>query len=1069
MTIYNIPHYILTEYNKTQIKSNIAPSPHDGTVISFAEGKNGRDSFPKTYSMPWSGIKKRVIDKAIRHADKTTIPGMHGCTFVPNPTSKKHDQAIDRYWLMLDFDTSGCDPVYIMNQIKQYVYMGWTSYSSNAPSKNGGMNQHRLKFALPIKTPVPLADWGDDDNAPDGWMRDALNGVVEELGFIGVNKWDQTARTFAHIQYMPGFNRDTTYKNARGNPQIDIWINDDVGTSFIDLYALCPKPITAPAKAPKPATSSQTTGQATGVASTPIGAPAGADEGLSDMDKAFIARCKLDPGLRQAVVDMVLNTKWLTRSSYGTGLDAYGNDDKTLTLPSMCCAIQLIGCNPKQWGDIYNHMTSGLAIAASNTASEVWGKQWHRKDKLIISLTNNKIMQLHHKQHFGYTTNTIDYAAYTAERIAAEKITDTKAVNYLTAADLSSSAKVTVVIGDTGIGKTTAVKGITCANVRIAVPTQLIRDQQSDDSIQTYDSAHKIKFEDETKPEWFVLDETHNLPTMGFRAAAEIKIYDHIQDKAMQYSKVILLSATLDVAMARMIAKINSGVIDDADIEIIKRTKLNGPKKYYRVVEKANPKYDYTQILTQQIVDELRKGRLVYVVNDSGKINEKVSEALREMKVDTMVVSRDAINNNRNTKYTKFCRNLHDFVTSDKFKMIPSVDTDDEDELRDSSVDVIITTRIGCEGVNVCDDVDAVSIICVGDLDPTYIRQSSGRFRNAKSIDVIHLQSNIRKTPDIDGYIAKRRYEMAARLEGVKLWMASNPEPTYADWLRFASSGLKTESAWAQAHIEDGIWFDKDTCSIREVSELANLTLQAAIDKAKFYADPKCQEIYMECAGFIVGCMQFVDYVDNEVIESLDKVKEEIQSNNKKTKDEKIAEWTAGLTKVFEELNGAPLTGLAIKKLAKLLLVDPSIIAKVNNLVKPEERVKWMVDSAINGWNCDEIAWRYVSDTSDIVKVIGLKYPSGKFLTPLDCGDVAQDVLTEQIKRMHAYGITDIHTRLAASTSIWASCADKVDFTTGTILNKKGFSQWISRNGFLNLEKAKTRIGGKQVMGHEVI
>jgi hypothetical protein len=1065
MHIYTTPHYILTEYNKTQIKNDIAPSPHDGTIISFAEGKNGYDSFPITYSMQWADIKKRVIDK-------NTIPGMHGCTFKPNATSKTHDQAIDRYWLMLDFDTSGCDPVYIMDKIKQYVYMGWTSFSSNAPSKNGGMNQHRLKFAVPIKTPVPLADWGDDDNAPDGWMRDALNGVVEELGFIGVNRWDQTARTFAHIQYMPGFNRDTAYTNERGNPQIDIWINDDVGTSFIDLYALCPKPITAPAKVQKPATSSQTSGQATGVASTPLGVPAGAAEGLSDMDKAFIAKCKLSATMRQEVVDMVLATPWLTRSSYGTGLDAYGNEDKTLTLTSMCCAIQLIGSNTKQWGDIYNHMTSGLTVSASNTAAQTWGKQWNRKNKLIISLTNNKIMQLHHKKQFGYTTNTIDYAAYTAERIAAETVPDTKAVVYLDENDLTSSAKVTVVIWDTGIGKTTALKKLQKsgkANVRTAVPTQIVRDQQSDDSIQTYDSVHKIIFEDDSKPEVFALDEAHNLPTMGFRAAAEIKTYDHIQDKAMRYSKIILLSATLDVAMARMIAKINSGVIDDADIEIIKRTKLNGPKKYYRVVEKANPKYDYTQILTQQIVDELHKGRLVYVVNDSGKINEKVSEALREMKVDTMVVSRDAINNNKNTKYTKFCRNLHDFVTTDDFKMIPSVDIDDEGEMRESSVDVIITTRIGCEGVNVCDEVDAVSIICVGDLDPTYIRQSSGRFRKAKSIDVIHLQSNIRKTPDIDGYIAKRRYEMAARLEGVKLWMASNPDPTYADWLRFASSGLKTESAWAQAHIEDGIWFDKESCSVREVSQLAELTLQATIDKAKFYADPRCQEIYMECAGFIIEAMQLVDYVDIDVIEALDKVKEEIQSNNKKTKDEKIAEWTAGLNKVFEELNGAPLTGLAIKKLAKLLLVDPSIIAKVNNLVEPDERVKWMVDSAINGWHCDEIAWRYVSDTSDIVRVIGLKYPSGKFLTAIECGEVAQDVLTEQIKRMHAYGITDIQTRLAASTSIWASCADKVDFSTGTVLNKKGFSQWISRNGFLNLEKSKTRIGGKQVMGHEVI
>ena len=962
---------------------------------------------------------------------KEPLPYYTNCSVRNNYRHK--DSAIEIGIIFIDLDEGTNTQAIFNNLLANYKYIAWTT-ASHLHNGNGA----RLRIALFLEKPHDPIDFEDYSESVTNWINESA---------IGDEYWlDKSCTVVSQAAIPPLYNQHVG--------TIDIWTNIGPGTTCFDLTSLTP--IAAPPKAPKAPTGSQTTVQATGVASTPLGSPAGAAEGLSAMDKRFIAECKTNPVWRQEIVDMVLKTTWLTHSSYQSrGTDQNGNHDPTLTLSSMCCAIQLIGCAQTQWDDIYKHMTSGLTVPTSNTAAETWKKQWNREDKLIISI--KKLMNLHHKKKFGLLAEPLDYAAYRAERIEAETVTDTKEVEYLSVEDLTSPAKVTIVIGDTGIGKTTAVKGITSANVRIAVPTQLIRDQQSDESIQTYDSVHKIKFEDDTKPEWFVLDEAHNLPSMSFRAAAEIKLYDHIRDMGMQYSKVIILSATLDTAMAMRISLINSGVMGMDDIEIIKRTKLNGPKKYYRVVEKETDGYKYTQILLQQVLDEIAKNRLVYVVNDNGAANEAVASALNKMAIPTMSVSRTRITNNKATEFTDFDRNLHDFVTTDDF------------EMGAHGLKVIITTQLGCEGVNVCDEVDAVSLIVVGDLNPTHIRQSSGRFRRAKVIDMVHIQSDKRKKVDTEKYIAARKLAFDNRLSASKYWLATNPEPTYKEWLKHASSSVKAESEWAKAYIEDGVWFDKEKLELRDVRELAEITLQADVDKAKFYNDQVCQEIYMECAGFIIGERVSGDYICDQVIYIMDEVGEALSEERKSTKAAKISKFTEGLTKMFDKLDGKPIPPSAYAGIAKLLGVDTSIVIKIDNLVRQDEKTKWMVDAAVNCWNCDEIAWRYVSDSSDIVRAIGKKYPAGEFLTPIDCGEVAQDILHEQIKRMGAMGVTDIAARLSAKSSIWDSCRKKIDFASGKVIDKKGFSQWLGRNGFLNLEKHKPRVKGKQVEGYLVV
>ena len=480
-------------------------------------------------------------------------------------------------------------------------------------------------------------------------------------------------------------------------------------------------------------------------------------------------------------------------------------------------------------------------------------------------------------------------------------------------------------------------------------------------------------------PEWFVLDEVHNLPTMGFRAEALIKSYDNIKDNAFKYAKVILLSATLDAAMAQMIASINSDIIDASDIEVIKRTKLNGPIKTYQVVERNCDAWNYNHILMQMIMDQVISGRLVYVVHDNGKSNAAIAAALDSKGVNTMCVSRENI-----TKILELPTNkrdaLTDFIESDKFKM------------KSHNLNCIITTRIGCEGVNVCDVVDSVSVIVVGDLDPTYIRQSSGRFRNAKNIDVMHLQQNIRKNPDIAGWINKRKLEIATRKTSVQYWCANNVKPSYADWVKFAGNGIKLESDWQKAFVEDGIWFDKTSNSVREVPEIAEITMKAAVDKAKFYADPKCQEIYMAEAGFQIIDGLVVDFVDDEYIAAIGDAQDEVKAFAKQSEADKRVKFKDILDKYISM--HFDIKPHHYKNLSKQLGMDDSVMMAIDNMISDiSDKVSWLIDAAVYGWTSSEVKWKYVSDSSEVVKAVSAQYPVGTsaFKVPSPCAAEASE------------------------------------------------------------------------------
>lgn len=1036
--------YKINENNKEEIATLVTTSTFDSHTITFSRAANCMDNNVITQTTDWECFKKIAICEQYQTVQqKANVPAFFPVSFIPNAPKKTHEYAIDRYFLTLDFDKPGFDFNDLYPIIKDYVWIAHESYNAFVPEKG---NCQRLKVWIPLSSPVPITYWGDSTTWTNGWMRVAIIEWTNSIGLVGSLQPDSSAHTFAQYQASPALNPKSTQLEQDGKHYAKVYVNDDSGTALLDPYKTWPKPLqqTAPAMALNPSTSNDQEEEADQAVPTE----------LTPVELQFVQRCKLDKTIVQEVIDLLCSYDWLTKSSYQSqGLDEKGKHDPRFTLVNMCCALQLIGVTKNQWRQVHKHMTSKLG-RSTNSADQVWTAEYNRQNKLLISINNNKIMKLHHKQHFGLTRTPINYAQYRQERIDAEYVEDTKAIEYLSPTDLSSDKKVTVVIGDTGIGKTSAVKNIRHANARIAVPTKLIKQQQQDNQIQTYDSAHKIDF-DFTMPEWFVLDEVHNLPTMGFRSEALIKCYDNIKDEASKYKKVILLSATLDTAMAQMIARINSDISESDDIEVIKRTKLNGPKKTYRVVERSCDAWKYNDVLIQTICDQVKLGKLVYVVNDNGKINAEIGKALDTIGIDTMCVSRENIDNVADLP-TIECDALTEFIESDKFKM------------KDHNLKCILTTRIGCEGVNVCDDVDAVSVIAVGDLDPTYIRQSSGRFRNAKNIDVLHIQQHIRKTPDIDAWINKRKLEISTRKTSVQYWCATNPKPSYADWVKFAGNGIKLESEWQRAFVEDGMWFDKTTNRVREVPEIAEIVMQAAIDKAKFYADPKCQEIYMAEAGFDVQEGIIVDYVEEQLIKALSKASEDVKAYAKKSEADKRAKCKDILDKYLKV--HSHIKPSHYNSLAKKLGMDEGVIMAVDNMVSDlEEKLKWIANAAVHGWTSDEVKWKYVSDSSEVVKAVATHYPVGTWFAPSDLGGLVEFILKAQIDRMSKFGYTDISTRLSATTSIWYDKLEKIDVNTGSVTKPLGWSNWLIRNGFVNLEKSRKRGGGKQVEGYVVV
>lgn len=1044
MSIYLKQNY---PYTRTDLSSvtDIEQSPYDNDIMEYSivlgfgnyQRQNINNASYKNFKQFCVDLAKEdpIIDPKTNTQNKDWQWGMIPVHFKDPNIGKTNANAYNRKVLNLDFDEMK-DKTWadIALLLSPYQYFAWTTFNDGMPGKG-----RRYRISMMLEDTFPTnSDWDIYADSIVQWIKS--NGFqLDKNGSV----------TYCQLAILPAINdligTITFHWNEGVNTKKLSVIND---IPFVDTVTKAVKAPTSSANNSDDAdTPDDDSDQVEPAELTPI-------------ELIFLNKCKTDKSIAQDIVNIILSHPWLTKSSYQSqGLDANGKHYKPFTLCNMCCALQLIGCDKQQWRTVYRHMTSNLGRTPSNDAEQVWTKQYNRTDRKIWSINNLKFMNLQHKQKFGLSPLSINKIEYRNERKQAEYVADSKAVDYLSPDDLKSDKKVTVVIGDTGIGKTTAVSALsTDYNVRIAVPTKLIRDQQGKHEIQTYDSALNINFDDATKPEWFVLDEVHNLPSMSYRTDALVKCYDNIKDDASKYNKVILLSATLDAAMAQMLASINSDIIDSSDIEVIKRIKLNGPIKTYRVVERAHSGYQYNHILIQLIAEENAKGKLVYVVHDNGAMNKQVAKALTDMGIRTMSVSRDEINalSNADSKDNPTRAELLQFVTTKDFVM------------KDHGLDCIIGTRICCEGVNVCDVVDSVSVIVVGDLDPTYIRQSSGRFRNAKGIDVLHLQQAINRIPDIASYIRKRELEIDTRKATMQYWLSTNPIPTVQDWGRFVGNGLKVESKHEQACLEDGWYFDKKSQNpVRYIEELPKIVLNAFIDKAKFYADVECQEIYMEEAGFIIDSGLIVNHINPAYEIAMDDAKEEVKAIGKQSEVDKRVKYQKFMDSYFSKFSDIQCGN--IDSMAKFLGVDSSVIYAVDGLCRTnDEKTKWVIDACINKWTASEVKWKYVSDSSEVVKAVSAQYPVGTWFAPADLGNVAEFVLKAQIKRMDEFGYTDISTRLSATTSIWADKLDKIDINTGSVTSPKGWNQWLKKNGFVNLEKSRKQFDGKRIEGYAV-
>lgn len=715
MSIYTIPHYVLTEDNKDDIKYNLTISSHDDKRIKFSDAVNQNSPFPITYDHTWDEMKCFFADYVSAKNSKPTIKAIFACSFIDDAQTKSHKAALDRYWLTLDFDEMGCDANYIFAILKKYVFIAFTSYNSMIPSKG---NSLRLKVWLPLKTPVPLADWGDSktEGAENGWIRDGIVDPITNMGFTGANTWDKSSRTFGHYQAAPSLNPATTYLDASGEPQMDLWINDGAGTEFIDVYDLAgPKPTLAQAAQ----STTKATAKAAKAALTTI-----AKTGYTETETDIVVKAKsLDPIWRKNLADILITKPFLTALTYSA---PKGYSYKILAIGLVKMLFTFAEFKP-----VYDHMVSGRASKPSHDALDTYNiavAEVKKLSKLSWGLVI-KVLSIDDKIKLELVKKDAPLVEYKSQ-IANEStgwVVDygTEDSPYLDISKIPTKAKAVIIYAPPGSGKTYGYQSL-APNVRIAVPSTGIRKQAGSDNnimediVVTYEQASKAPNSLARKCV-LMIDECHQLGLMDFRMNAYKSLAEVLKKP---WKQIVFASAThAPQQWDKLITALPIG-ITPADVFKYKFNPYYSTSVEYKSITlgaktATNSGVGINEAIVERCKAAYDAGVPFIVINDNTIDNDSIIKTLEFIDIKT-----DSIKSA-----------LSDHVGSETNNLLSNTNY----KLSDNGLAGIVSTRIACEGINIRDEAPTARVIVVGQLPYEFVYQASGRFRNIRNVTVEHI------------------------------------------------------------------------------------------------------------------------------------------------------------------------------------------------------------------------------------------------------------------------------------------------------------------------------------------
>lgn len=658
--------------------------------------------------------KTLIIDtdsEGIGKVRKTPLPLYINCS---NTSGNRNiATAKDVGIIFIDLD-EGSNPRAIFNNLLTgYAYIAWTT-TAHQWDKGDGKTQDKLRIALFLDKSMPANTiFTDYDSAFTQWIKDsAPNGEY----------WlDKSCTVISQPAIPPLYNQEVGY--------IEMWANLGTGTKCFDLTSLTIGASTKAVKAPTaPAKSIDVSGLVINEVSVEDEDGA-AIEALSD--DGFIYQLKqlfADAARKDTLLDIIKSKNiesGYTTSNYVSPTNPHDDNSASYhpaSLNSLAIACILIGDgSSKTFKQVFEPIAEIIRRANAKSNADVWhavrkvsGKNFAGWFAHVLTIEEKvKLNLIGGLPQLTYRDECLaDNAKWTSFRNADNRLSD---VEYVKAGVINSPF---------GSGKTYIPTQPYNHHMVIGVPTRAIRDQNTSDRCVTWDKLNKTvsdRIGAGNGVNTVVIDEAHGLPLIHYRSNAAASLNAVIDRCVTNGVDVVFQTGTMDYAEAALL--MDGCGYNPNDYTLRRNTYNPMGKVLYQPVAISKGVSQQSALLTLITKHVLLNNidELIYVVRDSIDDNEAIARELNEVwNINALSIDSKSIE-------AKVSKIMDDYRDNREFQM------------KDHGLQVILVTRLGCEGVNVCDDIEHGSVIVMHpNIEHQFLKQCSGRFRKAKSVSLYH-------------------------------------------------------------------------------------------------------------------------------------------------------------------------------------------------------------------------------------------------------------------------------------------------------------------------------------------
>jgi hypothetical protein len=761
-----------------------------------------------------------------------------------NSTGKRNEaDALDTGIIFIDLD-DGYNPKAIFNNILEYYkYVAWTTTGhqwNNGTKQNGD----KIRIALFLDKDIPTSQLSSYKSSFAAWVDNSA--AIDDTLTAECKaeyKVDDSCMNPSQAAIPPLYNQHVGI--------IELWSNLGTGTKCFDLTTLTPQ--SAPSKALNAVTAPAKSIDVSGLVINSVlvdKADAEDKEALSALsDDGLVFQLQQlfgDSSRKQLLLDIIkskkINSKY-NDSNYVSPTNPHsGANTHPASMSMLAVACRVIGSKlPKNviQRDIYEPIAEII-----NDSSDSTGDIWNR-----IKVGNTNFAGwFAHVLTFSDREQLELIGNFTKDNYRKECEDDNNKWNRFTTPDnrLSNLQYVTAGVTNSpfGTGKTHTAMLPANNNIIMGAPTIAITSQTANARCTTWNQIAKT-----ANTGWsagidtVVIDESHGIPLINYRPEAASAIAAVIDQCMNMRKNIIFQSGTMDYEESRLL--MDGCGYKSGQFSLRKNSYNPMGKVLYQPVTIGKGVSNNSALLTL-IMCELEQSAdtLVYVVRDKKDSNIAIAAELSNRGYPAVAIDADSVKAETNPIITDF-KNNKDFLMG-KY-----------------GLRVVLVTRLGCEGVNVKDKIEkGVVMVFHPNIEHQFLKQSSGRFREADSVTLYHCATgNNMRYKDIDS-VGKEFDALRAGISNhIGVFNAK------ADWVRDKSS--------FNNHTQFQPCFSNDALRVGYVwDEIENMMIPAPwwdvsrynhISQYKFYQSIRHQCINME----VFGCTIATDVRKVERIEDV--------------------------------------------------------------------------------------------------------------------------------------------------------------------------------------------------------